>query len=315
MLLVSACLLGVDCKYNGENNAHQGIRDRVKFGRIIPICPEQLGGLKTPRPPAEIQGGSGEKVLSFKADLKTLEGLNVTEAFLRGAKETLSLAKTFNVHGALLKERSPSCGSSFIYDGTFSQTLIPGEGVTAALLRREGYEVFSEMEWERMKSYSLPGRERIYLGVIGASQASDEILSLAYRTGELIALNKAVLLCGGRGGVMEAAARGTQARGGMTLGILPGPAKEEGNTALTISLATGLGDARNALIARGADAFIAIGGSYGTLSEIGLALKMGKRVVGLKTWSIAAYDGGDGGIETASTPEEAVSILLEEMRY
>lgn len=316
MLLLSACLLGVNCKYDGLNNVHQRIQEMARRGGVIPLCPEQLGGLSTPRPPAEIRGGDGSKVLQGEAKVFSIENQDVTEAFLRGAEESLQLAKLFKVRAALLKEGSPSCGSSLIYDGTFSHTKVPGKGVVTASLEREGVLVFSEVEWERIEEhlslFSISGREKTYIGVIGASEASKETLELAYETGEWIAKKQAVLLCGGRGGVMEAAAMGARDRGGLAIGLLPGRKKEEGNAALSISLATGLGDARNAIITRAADALIAIGGSYGTLSEIGLALKMGKRVIGLKTWRLVDNRGVAAEIETASTPKEAVSILFQQ---
>lgn len=317
MLLVSACLLGVECKYNGLTNAHQQIQELAKRGGVIPFCPEQLGGLSTPRPPVEICGGDGRKVLGREATVLSSRGEDVTEAFLKGARESLKIARLFHSPAALLKEGSPSCGSSSIYDGTFTHTKRKGQGVTAALLEREGVVIFSEEEWERMEEFlSLPllsCREKKYIGVIGAAKANQEIYRLAYETGELIAQNQAILLCGGRGGVMEAAAKGARDRGGLAIGLLPGSKKEEGSPFLSVSLATGLGDARNAIITRAADALIAIGGAYGTLSEIGLALKMGKKVVGLKTWRAIDYEGVEGEIERASTPKEAISLLFSSL--
>ncbi len=125
-----------------------------------------------------------------------------------------------------------------------------------------------------------------YIAVVGASQCDAALASLAEEVGSGIACRGAVLVCGGRGGIMEAASRGARAAGGTVLGVLPGEDPRQGNDYLSLAIATGLGEARNAVIARTADAVIAVGGEYGTLSEIALALKMGKPVVGLQTWLI-----------------------------
>lgn len=145
MLLVSACLLGVNCKYNGGCNRHPEVLSYLD-GRQdwIPICPEQIGGLATPRVPAEIQGGDGEAVLKGQAKVVTRDGKDVTEAFIKGAQEVLKIAQLTGAREALLKERSPSCGSGQIYDGTFNGGKIDGVGVTAALLKLAGFEVISE---------------------------------------------------------------------------------------------------------------------------------------------------------------------------
>lgn len=132
---VSACLLGVRCKYDGTSNyAEEAVRELAGKFTLIPVCPEQLGGLTTPRPPAEILGG---KVI-------TKDGQDVTESFQRGAKETLEIFKLLKLETAILKEGSPSCGSSLIYDGTFSGVKIPGMGLTVRLLRDQGIGVISE---------------------------------------------------------------------------------------------------------------------------------------------------------------------------
>jgi len=153
-----------------------------------------------------------------------------------------------------------------------------------------------------------------YIGVIGAARCSAEIKDLAVQVGEELAKKKAIILCGGRGGVMEGVAMGAARHGGTVVGILPGEDRREGNPYLTLCLATGLGDARNAVITRAADALIAISGGAGTLSEIGLALKMGKTVVGLHTWSIKPPTPGAYRFINASTPEEAVQLALETCR-
>ena len=133
-ILVSACLLGTNCKYDGTNNRNEKVLSYVKDKEVIPICPEILGGLATPRIPSE----RGEnKVLSK-------EGLDVTSNFKKGAEEALYLAKLFNVKKALLKAKSPSCGNGLIYDGTFTHTKKEGFGVTTELLRKNGIEVITE---------------------------------------------------------------------------------------------------------------------------------------------------------------------------
>ncbi|HHW05947.1 MAG TPA: DUF523 domain-containing protein [Clostridia bacterium] len=144
MLIVSACLAGVKCKYNGEDNFTPLCRELLALTPVQLVCPEQLGGLPTPRVPAEIRGGSGEDVLAGRGRVLTGDGRDVTGAFLRGARETLRVARLLGASGAVLKEGSPSCGSRRIYDGTFQGCRKAGQGVTAALLRREGLEIWSE---------------------------------------------------------------------------------------------------------------------------------------------------------------------------
>jgi uncharacterized protein (TIGR00725 family) len=149
----------------------------------------------------------------------------------------------------------------------------------------------------------------IYVGVIGAGRCDAATAALAEEVGREIALRGGILICGGRGGVMEAAARGAQAAGGLVVGILPGTSRREGNPYLTVALPTGLGDARNAVIACAADVLIAVAGGFGTLSEIGLALKMGRPVVGLRTWRCVGGDAGWPVVE-ATTPAEAVELAF-----
>jgi uncharacterized protein (TIGR00725 family) len=115
-----------------------------------------------------------------------------------------------------------------------------------------------------------------------------------------------VLVCGGLGGVMEAACRGAKEAGGLTVGILPGLDRSDANPFVDVVIATGLGEARNALVVNAADAVIAVGGGYGTLTEIGLALRAGKRVVGLETWEVE-------GVEVAGSPEAAVETVLSDL--
>ena len=132
--LVSACLLGIPCKYSGGSNLCPQVLELRNHLRMIPICPEQMGGLPTPRPAAECQG----------AFVINREGRDVTAAFQQGARATLELARLFDCTGAILKARSPSCGVGEIYDGTFSGAIVPGDGVTAKLLRDAGLTLYTE---------------------------------------------------------------------------------------------------------------------------------------------------------------------------
>ena len=154
MILVSACLLGINCKYNGKNNRNTFVLELGKKVPLIPVCPEQLGGLPTPRIGSEITGGGGKEVLEKKAWVVNQEGEDVTSYFLKGAAETLRLAEIMGSNMAILKSNSPSCGSGAIYSGEFDGKLKKGEGVTAALLKEKGLlvlteNIFSEKERER----------------------------------------------------------------------------------------------------------------------------------------------------------------------
>jgi hypothetical protein len=145
------------------------------------------------------------------------------------------------------------------------------------------------------------------VAVVGASGATPDELATAEAVGRLIANEGWVLVCGGLGGVMEAAARGCATEGGTTIGILPGDDRRAANLYVSFAIPTGLGEARNALVARAADVVIAVGGEFGTLSEIALALKMGKPVIGLGTWTLASRGVGDDPIIRAASPEDAIA--------
>lgn len=138
MILISACLAGINCKYNGGNNSNDKIIELVKKGDAILVCPEQLGGLKTPRTPAEI------KIIDGVRKVITKDGVDVTPEYMKGAIEVLELAKKFNITKAILKSKSPSCGCGKIYDGNFSSNLIDGNGMTTELLLQNGIEVITE---------------------------------------------------------------------------------------------------------------------------------------------------------------------------
>lgn len=148
MYLVSACLCGVNCKYSGGNNYNEECLELVKGGKAILICPEQLGGLTTPRCPAEIVGTIDE---SGKAKVLTKEGNDVSENFFRGAEEVIKLVKSLNIKKAVLKESSPSCGVNYIYDGTFTGNKIQGQGITTSLLKKYGVQVISDEDFCKRK--------------------------------------------------------------------------------------------------------------------------------------------------------------------
>ena len=130
-IMVSACLLGENCKYSGGNNRHEKVLAFLNGHEVIPVCPEVMGGLPTPRPPAEIVCGT----------VINRDGMNVDKEYRRGAERALEIAQREQIDMAILQSRSPSCGVKEIYDGTFSGTRIPGQGVTAKLLADNGFRV------------------------------------------------------------------------------------------------------------------------------------------------------------------------------
>src|SRR2546430_10236762 len=148
-----------------------------------------------------------------------------------------------------------------------------------------------------------------YIAVVGAGSCSPQEESAAEQVGALLARAKAVLVCGGLSGGMEAACRGARREGGLTVGILPGSDRSAANPHVAVAIATGLGELRNGLVVRAADAVVAVGGESGTLSEIGFALKLGKRVVGLATWELSRKP---DPILRASSAEDAGRLVLEE---
>lgn len=133
-ILISACLLGVACRYDGKSKEVERIKSLISKYNLIPICPEQLGGLPTPRVPSE---RNGDRVINS-------EGKDVTYEYKKGAEEALRIAKIFNCSIAILKAKSPSCGNGEIYDGSFSKTLTIGNGITADLLLEHGIKVLTE---------------------------------------------------------------------------------------------------------------------------------------------------------------------------
>ncbi|WP_432356035.1 DUF523 domain-containing protein [Sporosarcina sp. A2] len=147
MILVSSCLAGLQVRYNGTHCLNHRISKLIEEGQAIPVCPELLGGFSTPREPAEIIGGNGEDVLDGKAKVVEKSGKDVTELYIKGAYTTLKKAKDVNATVVVLKEYSPSCGSSTIYNGKFLGEKVAGNGVTTALLRRNGLQVISEEQF------------------------------------------------------------------------------------------------------------------------------------------------------------------------
>ncbi|MNE44853.1 hypothetical protein D3C81_907560 [compost metagenome] len=146
-VLVSRCLLGHRVRYDGGAHGPFDLLQRWQAqGRVIALCPEVAGGLPTPRPPAEIPGGQGFAVLEGSVRIVTVDGEDVSEAFIQGAEQAVELVRRHEIRMAVLKARSPSCGNRENYDGSFSGQRVPGEGVTAAALKRMGVLVFSEEE-------------------------------------------------------------------------------------------------------------------------------------------------------------------------
>lgn len=136
MYLVSSCLAGINCRYNGKSSENKFIIDLIKSGNAIPLCPECIGGLPTPRDPSEIVEG---RVLTNK-------GVDVTKEFILGAEKILEICKLLKIKKAILKSNSPSCGYLTIYDGSFTGKLITGNGITSDLLSKNGIEVFTEKD-------------------------------------------------------------------------------------------------------------------------------------------------------------------------
>jgi len=150
-VLISSCLIGCNTKYNGKNNYNEKLVNFIKDNpqiKFIPICPEQLGGLETPRLPAEIEVGDGRDVLVGESILLNSDGQNVTYNFIRGAEESLKIADLFSAQYAILKERSPSCGKNFIVK---KKEKVKGCGVTTALFFGKSIKVFSEEELDEFK--------------------------------------------------------------------------------------------------------------------------------------------------------------------
>ena len=141
MIIVSACLAGINCAYNGKNNREPIIESLVKKGKAIPLCPEQLSGFSTPRLRMEIIGGDGKDVLKHKAKVVNIEGENVTNLILNGVKEVFKIVKLVGAKEVIFKDKSPSCGVKFIHSGKFDGKLKKGMGLCSAFLHRKGIKV------------------------------------------------------------------------------------------------------------------------------------------------------------------------------
>lgn len=155
-ILVSSCLLGNPVRYDGAGKRCDDaiLQAWIAAGRVVPFCPEVAGGLPTPRPPAEIRhGAGGASVLAGQSAVIEVGGNDVSAAFIDGARQALALARRKRIRVAILKEGSPSCGSAYIYDGSFNGQTLPGAGVTAALLREAGIAVFSEAQLPQAAAY------------------------------------------------------------------------------------------------------------------------------------------------------------------
>lgn len=145
-IMLSACLAGINCVYDGTNKFNPVFARLYKSGEAIVFCPEVSGGLKIPHMPSEIVGGDGFAVLEARAKVLAKDGKDVTSFFIKGAENVLALAKRHHIKKVILKSKSPSCGCGLIFDGHFSGELIYGYGVTAALLKKNGIEVMSDEE-------------------------------------------------------------------------------------------------------------------------------------------------------------------------
>ena len=144
-ILISSCLVGLNTRYNGKNKRNDQLAELAKSGHVVFVCPEQLGGLPTPREPSEIEPGKTAKdVLEGKAKVLTPSGAEQTKEIILGAQKTLQLCQEFGVEIAILKAKSPSCASAGMYDGTFTGEQVPGSGVVAELLKENGITVYTE---------------------------------------------------------------------------------------------------------------------------------------------------------------------------
>ena len=148
MILVSRCLLGENCRYDGKSKGSKAVMDYLDGKPFVACCPECDGGLSTPRLPSEIIGGDGFDVIDAAARVVMNDGSDVTEQYLSGAKKALELAKESGAELCVFKAKSPSCGCGIIYDGSFTGKLIPGDGVTVELFKKHGYKVITEVDVE-----------------------------------------------------------------------------------------------------------------------------------------------------------------------
>ncbi len=153
IILVSACLVGCRARYDAAipTGLDERLRQWMESGLVLPFCPETAGGLPTPRQPAEISGGGGKAVLAGDGKVHTRTGADVTENFITGARLALAAARQFDIHAAVLKDGSPSCGTTRIYDGCFRGRTVPGQGVAAALLGAHNLSLFDELSLSQLE--------------------------------------------------------------------------------------------------------------------------------------------------------------------
>jgi len=153
IILVSACLVGCRARYDGAipTGLDERLQQWLESGFVLPFCPETAGGLPTPRQPAEISGGTGKEVLAGDGKVITRTGSDVTENFVAGARLALAAARQFDLHAALLKDGSPACGTTRIYDGCFRGRRVPGQGVAAALLGAHNISLFDERSLSQLE--------------------------------------------------------------------------------------------------------------------------------------------------------------------
>jgi uncharacterized protein YbbK (DUF523 family) len=151
MIIVSACLAGINCNYKGKSAPNKKVIELIKRGKAVAVCPEQLGGLTTPRSGARIVSGNGNDVLNQKSKLITDDGQDVTQEYIRGANETFFISKNFDSSVVILKQGSPSCGNGRTQGGIKLREHVEGDGVTTALLKKNGIKVFSEEDLEDEK--------------------------------------------------------------------------------------------------------------------------------------------------------------------
>lgn len=156
-VLLSACLAGVNCVYDGTNKFHPVFFRMHKKGDAVLFCPEALGGMKVPHSASEISGGGGLDVIEGRGKVFSKDGKDVTVFFVEGARKTLALAVKKGIKKAIMKSKSPSCGCGRIFDGTFTKNLVPGDGVTAALLKKSGLAIVSDAEYLEKLSRKVKG--------------------------------------------------------------------------------------------------------------------------------------------------------------
>ncbi len=162
MILVSACLTGTKCRYNGQDRANNIIVELKNKGKVLELCPEVIAGFQIPRVPCEILGGTGEDVLSGQAIVVNNLGEDITDKIVNGCKQALEKAKANNIKLAVMKSKSVCCGVGQIYDGTFSNRLIPGEGILTVLLKQQGIKVLSSEQFSFIEQ--LKKNKNISLG-------------------------------------------------------------------------------------------------------------------------------------------------------